>query len=187
MPHHFNYDRVREMRSRYIPYSEVERLVSPQLTDVIVDVGSGEGFYAIKFAGKASEGQVYAAEISDEANRLLAARIEKEGLKNVRIVDSDICRHFDFHGYNKVFFSTSFHDLNCREELLDTIRKNAGDRLEIILIEFRKDATIGPPADIKISSDELCCIFERHGFRLTDSVLLEQHYIHKYSEAQGGN
>lgn len=181
MPHHFDYSRVQEMRDKYIPYAEVENIVNPEDGDIILDIGSGDGFYSMNYARKAHNGLVYAIELSDEANAILTERISKGGLENIRILQKDVCSGIGIKGFNKAFFSNSFHDLECQDKLLEELVKNSGGDLEITLIEFKKNSEIGPPEHVKISEDELDEIFERHGFKLVGSANLEQHYIRKYS------
>lgn len=181
MPHHFNYERVQKMREKYVPYPEVEKIVDPGNDDIILDIGSGDGFYSLNYARKATAGRVYAIEMNDEANSILKDNMAAAGISNIEILQKDVCSGLGVKGFNKVFFSTSFHDIGCHDSLIDELITNSAGKLEITLIEFRKNSEIGPPGNIKLSEEELGVIFRRHGFILAESLILEQHYIHKYS------
>lgn len=179
--HHFDYDKISERRSKYIPYDKVERFMDLHDEDILLDIGSGDGFYSVNFARLLNRGKVFALEVDRRGYDLLAERMQKENITNVYILFQDACDEFDLSGYTKVFFSNTFHDLPCRNELIDRLLKGGSARLEIILIEYRKDTLeTGPPEGIKISEEEMREIFEGKGFRLIDSVRLEHNYLHRY-------
>lgn len=181
MHRQFNYDSVAERRARYIPYDSVEKFVSPSGNDVLVDIGAGDGFYSCSFAGRLPGGRVIAVEVDERGVSLINDRIRKEGTTNVEVIKADVCNGFSAHGYNKAFFSTTFHDIPCRSELVDRLVKGSSGTLDIYLIEFRKDILdFGPPADVRFSREELRDFFEKKGFRLIKEELLSHHYLHHY-------
>lgn len=179
--HHFDYDRVAELRKKLIPYEKVEEFVHPGRDDVILDVGAGDGFYSVGFASRITDGKVIALDISESGAERTRKRMVEEGVQNVEVLRQDVCADFSVTGYNKVFFSNSFHDIPCRDELIDTLFRNSSPPLEIILIEFRTDKDdFGPPMEIRIGEKALQRIFEGHGFRLDGRLELDHHYLHRY-------
>ncbi|MDP7975768.1 MAG: class I SAM-dependent methyltransferase [TACK group archaeon] len=161
-----------EARDRIIPTDQVISLMKIGKDDVIVDVGSGNGYYTIKFALLCS--RVYGIDAGYSARDLeeLKEKAASLGLSNVEFLRADACDGLDVHDYTHVFFSNSYHDLRCQEELLDKIRANS----KVTLIEFKPDSPFGPPSFKKISKEKLVERFSRHGFTLLDSRDFQYHY-----------
>lgn len=179
--HHFDYRHVAEIREKRVPYKKVEEFVDPSSGDVIVDIGAGDGFYSINFAKKVGTGKVIAVEIDERGTDLIKEGIEKSGLSNIDIVQQNACDDFPFKGYNKVFFSNTFHDLPCRGDVLTNITRNSGSNLQVILIEFKKEnQDSGPPMELRISEEELKEEFVKFGFKFSGRLELSHHYLHRY-------
>ncbi len=178
MHHNFNYERALEFREKYIPLSDVLEVANPLPTDILVDIGAGDGFYSITFAKKVRK--VYYVDPSETARELLRKNIEKTPVDNLTVISDDVCENLDIAGYNKVFFSNSFHDIICREDLIDRLKKRGPKNLEIILTEFNLESEIGPPVEIRIDQKHLDRIFSSKGFKLMKRIELRYHYISRF-------
>ncbi len=177
MWHHFNYERAAEMRKKYIPLEKVLSVVDLTSTEVIMYVGGGDGFYSNLFSEKCSK--VYYVDASNSAVNMVKENISGTH-SNVEVIQDDICTMNLPKDLTKVFFSNSFHDLGCRENLLNRITEISHERVKFILIEFKKDSSIGPPESVKIHPDDLDSIFKRHGYKLEKREFLQEHYISSY-------
>ncbi len=179
--HHFDYGHVAELREKLIPYATVEKFVNPSSGDVIVDIGAGDGFYSVNFAKKVGPGKIISVEIDERGTSLLRGRMKENGVGNIQIEQQNACDEFQFKGFNKVFFSNTFHDLPCRSELVARLARSGNKGMEIILIEFKKeDHEFGPPENIRISEEELKREFGSQGFKFAGREELSHHYLHKY-------
>lgn len=178
--HDFDYGRIAELRSRFVPDQAVVDAVQPSSGDVIVDIGAGEGHYSELFARTASH--VYSVDRSHKAVELVKSRIERNSIPNLTASHEEVCSGFTPEGFNKVFFGTSFHDIPCQDKLIRTLVQKGTEDLILILLEFKKEDTIGPPLEIRISQKELEDYMKRMGFRKIYSKELEIHYIHSYSK-----
>ncbi len=176
MWHHFNYERAAEMRRKYIPIEKVLSVADLSTTDVIMDVGGGDGFYSNLFSEKCSK--VYYVDASNSAVNMVKENLS--GKSKVEIIQEDICTMKLPKDLTKVFFSNSFHDLGCRESLIDRITEISSGTVMFILIEFKKDASIGPPESVKIHPDVLDSMFKRHGYTLEKREFLDAHYVSSY-------
>ncbi len=177
MWHHHNYGKSAEMRKKYIPFEKVLSIVDLNKTDVIMDIGGGDGFYSKLFSERCAK--VYYVDASSPAIELVKEKTQ-ETPGNIEIMHENICSTNLPGDMNKIFFSNSFHDIECREELIDRLTEAAGKPLTFILIEFKKNASFGPPESIKIGQDELDRIFQSHGYHLYKRELLQEHYISSY-------
>ncbi len=176
MHHHhddFDYERIDEMRTKIVDVQKVVDLIHIEKEDVICDMGSGSGFYSALFSKHCKH--VYAYEWSEKGNEILEKRIKENHIDNITIKRENICKVSSFPECTKVFFSTSFHDFECRENLIELF-KRAGSP-DFVLIEFKKEGEVGPPAGIRISKNELEKIFSRHGYSMKKEIEFEYTYV----------
>jgi predicted RNA methylase len=166
------------MREQYIPYEDIESLVSPREGDILVDFGSGDGFYALKFAPLVGSGKIYAYELNNRGADSIRKNLTDRGISNVKIVEKDICYADLPEKFNKAFFSNVFHDLDCQDTLL--FRFSGMKGLEITFIEFKTDTPFGPPENIRFSQQKLKEKLETHGFVLDREIEFEYHYAQRY-------
>ena len=176
-----DYTRTREMREKYIPFDSVDKFIDLKPNDTLLDVGPGDGFYALSFAKEVPRGTVTAMDLNEDSVSEIKKTQETSGIKNLFVSQNDICTVTDFSRYNKIFFSNVFHDLNCRDKILNNMISTFVDKTRIIFIEFKKESTIGPPADIKISQEELKGIMKKHGFSFLKGEDLAEHYMQMYT------
>lgn len=179
--HEFDYNAVAELRSKFIPYGKVEEFINPVEGDVILDIGAGDGFYSVNFSQKIGRGRVISLEIDERGADLINRKIAEREIGNIEVVIGDACSDLDVVGFNKVFFSNTFHDLDCREDLLEKLKVIGDGELEVFLIEFKKKRLdFGPPEEIRLSEEELKGIFLSHGFKFMGRLELSHHYLHSY-------
>lgn len=179
-PFHARHGINDEAREGIIPTDQVLDLMKIGKDDVIVDVGAGNGYYTFKFAPLCTKVYGIDAGYSDRDLEELKGKAASLGLSNVEFLKADACDGLNVQGYTHVFFSNSYHDLNCQEELLDEIRPKA----KVTLIEFKPDSPFGPPSFRKIGKDKLVERFSRHGFTLLDSRDFQYHYAVTFQKAQ---
>ncbi|MEM3841069.1 MAG: class I SAM-dependent methyltransferase [Candidatus Micrarchaeaceae archaeon] len=176
----FDYARSRRIKNSLIPIDKVMRFIDPSSTDRILEIGAGDGEYAEALAKAAHSGVVVAMEFTEAASKLIEQRIVKSGLKNLELWRMNACLVEDFSKFEKIFMSDVFHDIECKDRLLEMVHKSAERGMQLILIEFKKSSKIGPPESIKLSEKQLDGIMSKHGFELLGRIELEQHYMAKY-------
>ena len=174
--HHFHH-MASQIRERYIPVSRIMEIVSPKVGDTILDIGAGDGFYSLQFAKAGSK--VIAMDVSKESAETIR-KIAKSEHMPIEVMNLDVCRSFDPPPFNKAFFSTSFHDIECRVDLVGRITRAALKPTEITLIEFKKIESPGPPMSIRMSKEDLDRIFFGAGYKLAETIDLEIHYVNRY-------
>lgn len=177
--HEFDYDRIAELRNRYVPDEAVISSVNPSKNDVIVDIGAGEGHYSELFARNAKH--VFSVDHSQKAIELVKNKIVRKSIANLTACRENVCSEFSPKDFNKVFFGTSFHDIPCQDDLIITLINRSSGNLRITFLEFKKADTVGPPVEMRISEDELENFMKSKGFKKSESRELEIHYIQTYS------
>lgn len=178
--HEFDYERIRANREKMVPVEELIEVIDPQAGEVILDVGSGDGFYALKMARKSPKSKIIAIEMSAKGNNLLRNEMKKEQIENIEIIEDDVCKIKKFPEYDKVFFSIVFHDFVCKEQLIENLKLSAKKGAQFIFFEFLKDSQIGPPRQIKLSGEELMEIGKKCNLKLESEKIFKEHYVQKY-------
>lgn len=179
--HEFDYDAVAELRGRLIPYEKIEEFVKPAEGDVILDIGAGDGFYSVNFSRKIGKGHMISLEIDKRGAEIINKKIAEHGIKNIQVVVGDACSDLGLSGFNKVFFSNTFHDLDCRDGLLERLKNASSEKFEIIMIEFKKKREdFGPPEEKRFSEEDLKRTLASKGFRFANRIELPHHYVHRY-------
>lgn len=172
-----HYDKISEFREKYLPYNDIIKMADLNDNDIIIDMGAGDGFYSLLFSNYIKNGIIYSVEKNPEAIELINNKIGT--VKNIKVINEDMCR-LNIKGFNKIFFSTVFHDIDCRKYVMDFMKNNSKKPLTAILIEFKKNGIMGPPVNIRIEHSELKNIFESYGFTLKDHRDFEYNYADIY-------
>ena len=171
------YERIHEFREKHIPYKTIIEKMQLAPDDIIIDMGAGDGFYSKIFSDKVSKGIVYVVEQNSDIIKYIEKNMEKRN--NYKIINEDMC-NLDVKAFNKIFFSTVFHDINCQDGILKFIKENSKKPLYVYLIEFNKKGEMGPPMDIRITHEELNKIFTDAGFEPDLHMDFEYNYFDSY-------
>ncbi|MBB3186510.1 rRNA adenine N-6-methyltransferase family protein [Microbacter margulisiae] len=141
--------------------------------DSLIDVGSGDGYYSSKFAEHCEK--VLAIE-------LFSASFDSAFYKNPNIttLDVDACKwilNADLRAFTHIFFSNSFHDIQCQNKMLLLFAQQLPNGAHLNLIEFKPDTPFGPPRHIRFSKEELKSTIEAYGFKEDAYIDLNTHYF----------
>ena len=101
-------------------------------SDIVVDIGSGDGYYSSRFAEHC--GKVMAV---DSAREVFKG--EYYAKDNIEAVCENACTWIlkdVWEGVTHVFFSNSFHDMECQGEILSTLSVKLREGARLNLIEF---------------------------------------------------
>ena len=146
-----------------------------------IDVGCGEGFFAIpaaKIVGR--KGRVYALDLDEDAITELKKKAAREGLKNLDAVvggaeDTVFCEACA----DIVFFGIVLHDFNMPAKVLanaKTMLKPAG---RLVDLDWKKEPTgFGPPLQIRFSEEQASNLIREAGFKVEQAEQAgPSHYI----------
>ncbi len=126
-----------------------------------LDAGCGDGYFTIEAALRLSENsKIIAVDVHEESLKKLEKEIEERNIKNVEIIKADITQKLPLEdkSIDVYFIANVLHGFD-RDESISAVKeakrilKNGG---KLVVIEFKKEPTpIGPPLEIRISSEEL--------------------------------
>ncbi len=177
--HHWDEESYGHMARRRVEIIDVKSLLDfmeIKKNETIIDVGSGDGFYSILFSEHCNN--VVSLDKSADGIELERKKLTEKGIKNVTALKLDLCQSSDVPLGDRIFFSTSFHDFPCKEELISKFCDGVSPKFT--LVEFHKNSEVGPPAEIKISPDELDHIFHEKGYERTRFLSHDHIYMATY-------
>ena len=138
--------------------------------DTFIDVGSGDGYFAIPAAKIVGEqGRIFALDSNEEVLRRLEVKAASERLDNISLKegyaeDVVLCRGCaDF-----VFFGIVLHDFKDLTKVLRNAKTMLKKDGKLINLDFTKDSNIGPPKSIKFSRETATRIVECAGFNVIE-------------------
>jgi arsenite methyltransferase len=106
--------------------------------DRIADVGSGGGYFTFSLAKAVGpDGKVYAVDVDDEMNNLIAQRAKKEGGGNIEVIlakpDDPLLPP---SGVDLIFTSNTYHHIDNRVNYLTNLRRYLRPNGRIAIVEF---------------------------------------------------
>lgn len=137
--------------------------------ETVADIGSGSGYFTLRFAAHVGDkGRVYAVDIDPEMVRHLNRRLRDGGVRNVQTVlaaandpllpDASV---------DRFVVVDTWHHIDKRADYLALMKKMLKPGGQLVMIDFQKrDLPLGPPLAMKISRDDLVKELAAGGFRL---------------------
>ena len=106
--------------------------------DRIADVGSGGGYFTFSLAKAVGpDGKVYAVDVDDEMNDLIAQRAKNEGIGNIEVI---LAKPNDPllppSGVDLIFTSNTYHHIDNRVNYLTNLRRYLRPNGRIAIVEF---------------------------------------------------
>lgn len=137
--------------------------------DAFIDIGCGDGFFAIPASRIVGEkGRVIASDIDGASIERLRKRAVKEGIRNIELVvapaeEAIHCeRCADF-----VFYGIDLHDFENPAKVLSNALQMIGPNGRLVDLDWKKEQMdIGPPIDIRFSIEKASSLIEAAGFKV---------------------
>jgi ubiquinone/menaquinone biosynthesis C-methylase UbiE len=137
--------------------------------ETIADIGSGSGYFALRFAAHVGEkGRVLAVDIDPDMVRYLNRRVRDAGVRNVQTIlaepndpllaDASV---------DRFVVVDTWHHIEKPLEYLALMKKMLKPGGQIVMIDFqKKELPFGPPMEMKIAREDLVRQMEANGFAL---------------------
>lgn len=154
---------------------EVLKILKLQEGQVIADIGSGSGYFTLRFARLLAplKGRVMALDVDEGMVAHLRQRLAQEELKNVTVV------HVPPHdpllidqSVDVVFICDTYHHIEDREIYMKKIRKGLKSNGRVVIIDFykNKDIPVGPPASMRLSEETVQEELQEAGLHVTEKI-----------------
>jgi len=135
----------------------------------VADLGAGGGWFTVRLARRVGpRGLVYAEDVQREMIESMERRVQREGLRNVRMVlGTPDDPKLPPGAVDAVLMVDAYHEVERPVELLQNVRSALKPNGRLGIVEFRKDGW-GPGPDLAERVDEAVVIkaAEAAGLRL---------------------
>ena len=130
---------VRESRQREEDCRLLIEALDIRPGQVVCDMGCGNGFYTLELARRVGpRGLVYAVDVQPEMLHMLAERLAREGVRNVRpVLGTPIDPRLPKALVDLVLCVDVYHEFSHPEAMLARIRESLAADGQLVLAEFR--------------------------------------------------
>ena len=133
---------------------------------VIADIGSGTGYFAVRFANMVPQGRVYGVDIEPDMVKYLAERAKREERGNVVAIagapdDPRLPEKADL-----ILMVDVYHHIEDRARYLRKLRASLKPGGRVAIIDFRIDSPEGPPKAARIAPGRVIAELKGAGYTL---------------------
>ncbi len=164
---------------------EVILALAPKPDAVIADIGSGTGYFSVRFAHMVPEGRVYGVDTEPDMVKYLAERAKRLGLKNVTAVagapdDPRLPERADL-----IILVDTFHHIDDRVRYFRRLHDSLKPGGRIAIIDFRMDSPKGPPKGSRLTPEDVRGEMKAAGYMLVqEHTFLPDQYFLIFQTAQ---
>jgi ubiquinone/menaquinone biosynthesis C-methylase UbiE len=156
-------------RDAYQKPHEVMQALALREGEAIADIGSGSGYFTLRFAAHVgASGRVYGVDVDPEMVRHLNRRIRDASLKNVQTVlavpDDPLLAD---RSIDRFVVVDTWHHIEDQPKYLGLMKKMLKPGGQVVMIDFhKKELPVGPRLEMKIAREDLIQQMQANGFRL---------------------
>jgi arsenite methyltransferase len=123
-----------------LPEKVIESLEIPPGA-VVVDLGSGGGYFSFRLAQAVGpNGKVYAVDVDQGLNRDLSQRAQREGFKNIEVILAQPADPLlPESGVDLIFTSNTYHHIHERARYFANVKKYLRPGGRIAIIDFNQE------------------------------------------------
>lgn len=133
---------------------------------VVADIGSGTGYFAVRFAHMVPKGRVYGVDTEPDMVKYLAERAQREGLRNLLSIKAEAGDPRLPEKADLVVFVDVFHHIDGREDYFGKLRASLKPGGRVAVIDFRMDSPVGPPTAARIAPAQVKAELKQAGYAL---------------------
>ncbi len=156
-------------RDEYQKPHEVLAALALEPGEIVADIGSGSGYFALRFAAHVGQaGRVFAVDIDPALVRHLNRRVRDLGLRNVQTVLAEPDDPLLPDGsIDRFVIVDTWHHIEKQAEYLALMKRMLKPGGQVVMIDFQKrELPVGPPLAMKIAREDLLRQMQANGFRL---------------------
>jgi SAM-dependent methyltransferase len=148
---------------------EVIRTLRPPADATVADIGAGTGYFAVRLARAVPQGRVFAVDVEPDMLRYLASRAQREGLANlVPVWAAPDDPHLPVP-VDVVLVVNTYHHIPWRVDYFRWLRYSMRPGGRLAINDYRPEAPVGPPSEMRLASTEVTTELRRAGYVLVGS------------------
>jgi len=172
-------------RPERIEEEEPDRAIAAleiQRGQTVADVGAGSGYFTVRLSDAVGpDGRVYATDLQPEMLAMLKARLERQKISNVTLVQGTTTDpRLPAESVDLILMVDVYHEFSQPQTMLRALRQALKPGGRLVLLEYRKeDPTIPIRIEHKMTVDEARMELEAEGFIFdrVDGRLPRQHIL----------
>lgn len=147
-------------------------------TMIVADIGAGTGYFTVRLARAVPEGRVIATDLEPDMVRYLAARAQREGLANIEAVvtPADDPRLAPA-SVDRILVADVWHHVDGRVVYARKLAAALRPGGTITIVDFKLDATRGPPAKFRLAPDAVIAELASAGLTARVAFVLADQYV----------
>ncbi len=145
---------------------------------VVADIGSGTGYFAVRFAHMVPAGRVYGVDTEPAMVKYLAERAKREGLSNLRSLAGKPGDPMLPEKADLIILVDVYHHIGDRERYFRRLQNSLQPGGRVAIIDFRLESPEGPPKSGRIAPDAVKAEMSRAGYAVVqDHGFLPNQYF----------
>jgi SAM-dependent methyltransferase len=159
-----------------------ERVISILATEpghAIADIGAGTGYFAVLIARAQPKSTVFAVDIEQSMVGYLRKRASVEQIENVvAVLGSPESANLPIP-VDLALMVDTYHHLSNRVAYFQRLRSSLKPGGRVVIVDHRKDALQGPPAELRLPLEQLVGEMKQAGYHLDarHDILPRQHLL----------
>lgn len=181
--HRFNPEKADKLlsqeRQESLNVNRVVQLMELSLSDVVVDLGAGNGFFTVPFAEQVDK--VLAVDIEPKMLELLKENAQSKNQTNIDYIESDLQNiKLNNDVADKGIIAFVMHEIPEMELALNEFKRIIKKGGSLVIIDWEAvESESGPPLHERIASDQMKKFLDEQGYHPTIEHLNESVYLIK--------
>lgn len=146
---------------------------------LVADIGSGTGYFAIRLAKSAAAPKVYGADIEPAMVAYLRQRAAREGISNVVAVQAAADTPNLPEPVDVILIVDTYHHIGDREAYFRRLATSLKPGGRVAVIDFKPDSPEGPPKEFRFPPEQFKTEMSKAGYKLAEQYdfLPRQHFL----------
>lgn len=146
---------------------------------IVADIGAGTGYFSARLSRRLPGGKVYAVDVEPGMVKYLGERAEREGLKNVFPIRASATESNLPEPVDLALLVDVYHHIEHRARYFDNLKNSLKAGGRVAIIDFRMDASEGPPRAARIPPEQAKREMAKAGYRAVaeERFLPEQYFL----------
>lgn len=146
---------------------------------VVADLGAGTGYFSVRLARMLPKGTVYAVDLEPDMVKYLAARAQREQLKNMTAIAAAPDSPRLPARVDLVLLVDTYHHVVDRSRYFRRLAASLKPLGRVAVVDFRLDARRGPPQRSRVAPERVKAEMAAAGYALAaeHDFLPEQYFL----------